>query len=229
LVINDGSYEIGPGNVAGPAVLGALTIAGGGTPIAKFDLTNSAAIINYTFAPPEMVIRSQVLAGRGSSGLGATWTGQGITSSAAAVANATDPDSRSVAYANNGTLPLGRYGGFRGQGVLPTSILLAYTRTGDANLDGVVNDDDVTIVGASYAPGVPNPSWAFGDFDYNGFVDDDDVTLLGVFYDPSTPPLVAPAGDDAISQTVAVPEPGTIVLLLIAAIAIAVTRCRRKR
>jgi hypothetical protein len=53
-----------------------------------------------------------------------------------------------------------------------TSVLIAYTRTGGANLDGLVNDDDVTIVGANYAPGVPNANWAMGDFDYNGFVDD---------------------------------------------------------
>jgi hypothetical protein len=63
------------------------------------------------------------------------------------------------------------------------------TRTGDANLDGVVNDDDVTILGATYAPGVPQPHWALGDFDYNGFVDDDDVTLLGALYDPAAAPL----------------------------------------
>jgi hypothetical protein len=57
------------------------------------------------------------------------------------------------------------------------SILLAFTCTRDANFDGLVNDDDVTIMGATYAPGVPQPAWALGDFDYNGFVDDDDVTL----------------------------------------------------
>jgi hypothetical protein len=55
---------------------------------------------------------------------------------------------------------------------------MAFTRTGDANLDGVVNDDDVTIVGATYAPGAPNAVWALGDFDYNGFVDDDDDVTL---------------------------------------------------
>ena len=85
-------------------------------------------------------------------------------------------------------------------------------RTGDANLDGLVNDDDVTIVGAFYAPGVPNASWAMGDFDYNGFVDDDDVTLLGAFYDPSAAPLIAPAPAKESGVT-AVPEPGAMALL----------------
>jgi hypothetical protein len=94
-------------------------------------------------------------------------------------------------------MPLGPYTTFHGAPVDDTSILIAFTRTGDANLDGAVNDDDVTIVGATYAPGVPQPSWALGDFDYNGFVDDDDVTLLGAFYDPSAAPLnsaYSPAG-----------------------------------
>ena len=50
-----------------------------------------------------------------------------------------------------------------------------------------MNDDDVTIVGANYAPGIAKPFWTVGDFDYNGFVDDDDVTLLGAFYNPAGP------------------------------------------
>jgi hypothetical protein len=121
-------------------------------------------------------------------------------------------------------MPLGPYTTFRGQPVDATSILIAYTRTGDANLDGVVNDDDVTILGASYAPGVSQPSWALGDFDYNGFVDDDDVTLLGAFYDPSAPPFA--------TTIAAVPEPQTWVLVL-AVVATAcvrpVVRLRRRR
>jgi hypothetical protein len=56
----------------------------------------------------------------------------------------------------------------------------------------VVNDDDVTVVGATYAPSAANANWAAGDFDFNGFVDDDDVTLLGVFYEPPGPVGQAP-------------------------------------
>jgi hypothetical protein len=137
-------------------------------------------------------VRERVLSGRGGPGLGATWTGAGINSSAVAQANAAEPESRSISYAENSALPLGPYTTFRGQPVDSTSILIAYTRTGDANLDGLVNDDDVTIVGASYAPAVPQPSWALGDFDFNGFVDDDDVTLLGAFYNPQPPAGQAP-------------------------------------
>jgi hypothetical protein len=214
-------------------VTGALTIAvGGGAPTGKLDLTNNATIIDYTGTSPAAMLRQQILAGRGGPGLGAAWTGQGITSSAAAAAVATEPESRSVGYADNASLPLGPYTTFRGQTVDGTSVLVAYTRTGDANLDGVVNDDDVTIVGASYAPGVSNPTWALGDFDYNGFVDDDDVTLLGVLYDPSAAPLTNPPaepGTEGIAGGVAaVPEPATVTLLGVIFTVLATAAVRRR-
>ena len=215
LSIDAGTVAMAPGGMdANTSVLGSLTIAGGSTPTAKLDVNNNAAIINYTGTSPAATVRQQILAGRGAPGLGATWTGQGITSSAAAAANAADAESRSVGYAENSALPLGPYTTFRGQPVDDTSLLMAFTRTGDANLDGVVNDDDVTIVGATYAPGVPQPHWALGDFDFNGFVDDDDITLLGVFYDPTAAPLITPA-PAAAGGVAAVPEPGTLTLLLI--------------
>jgi hypothetical protein len=228
LSINSGTVAIAPGGTpASTSVLSTLSIDGGATPTAKLDLNNNAAIVNYTGTSPAATIRQQILAGRGGSGLGKSWNGQGITSSAAAAA---EPESRSVGYAENSTLPLGPYTTFRGQPVDDTSMLMAFTRTGDANLDGVVNDDDVTIVGASYAPGVAGASWATGDFDYNGFVDDDDVTLLGVFYDPGAAPLVAPAQPGA-SGVAAVPEPGTVALLLFGLIGILLVRtvCRKPR
>jgi hypothetical protein len=189
-------------------VSGGFSIATGAT----FDLTDNAAIIDYPEAgpSPDAAIREQIISGRDGARLGATWNGQGITSSTAATANATDAESRSVGYAENSAMPLGALTTFRGQPVDATSVLITFTRTGDANLDGLVNDDDVTIVGATYAPGVSQPSWAFGDFDYNGFVDDDDVTLLGAFYNPSAPPLaVTPA--EAVA---AVPEPASWLLAL---------------
>jgi hypothetical protein len=142
-------------------VSGAFSIA----PTARLDLSDNAAIVDYAGVSPVAVVREKILSGRGGSGLGATWTGTGITSSTAEAANQTQPESRSLGYAENATLPLGALTMFHGAPVASTSILIAFTRTGDANLDGVVNDDDVTILGATYAPGVPQPSWAHGEFD----------------------------------------------------------------
>jgi hypothetical protein len=203
LTIGGGTVAVAAsGTNAGVSVVNTLSIAGDATPTAKLDLANNAAIVDYTGTSPVATIRQQITAGRGGPGLGKTWNGQGITSNAAAAAAA---ESRSVGYAENSALPLGAYTNFRGQTVDNTSVLMAFTRTADANLDGIVNDDDVTIVGASYAPATAGASWATGDFDYNGFVDDDDVTLLGVFYDPSAPPLAAP-----VSAVAAIPEPATV-------------------
>ena len=229
------ALNVGPGATAtitdgGPKnlVTGALSIAGGGTPTGKLDLTNNAAIIDYSGASPAATIRQQILAGRGGPGLGATWTGQGITSSAAAAANAADPELRSVGFAENAAMPLGPVTTFHGQPADDTSVLMAFTRTGDANLDGVVNDDDVTIVGATYAPGVPQPSWALGDFDYNGFVDDDDVTLLGAFYDPTAVASFNPLAGPGASAVATVPEPQSLALAALAAAIIAFAAWRGK-
>jgi uncharacterized delta-60 repeat protein len=196
----------GPGAPGQASVLTSLNIATGAT----LDITDNALVIDYTDASPAATIREKILAGRGGAGFGASWTGAGINSSAAAAANAQEPESRSVAYAENGALPLGPYTTFRGQPVDNTSVLIVYTRTGDANLDGLVNDDDATILGAAYAPGVPQPSWSLADFDYNGFVDDDDATLLGAFYQRSNP-AAAPANanvqnDLNLASTNASPE-----------------------
>ena len=226
LTINAGKAAIAPGG-AQASVLGALTIAGTAqAPTAQLDVSG-ALVLDYTGPSPEEGIRQRILAGRGGPSFGASWSGMGINSSVAAAAQATDPESRSVAYVENATLPLGPYTNFHGQAVDDTSVLVALTRTGDATLDGVVNDDDVTIIGATYAPGVPQPSWALGDFDYNGFVDDDDITLLGVFYDPSAVPL-APALEGGGSLA-AVPEPSTLALLALACLSLAVAGARHWR
>jgi hypothetical protein len=160
---------------------------------ATLDIGDGALVIEYNGDSPLDAIRAGILSGRGGAGLGATWNGSGITSSAAAQANLLDPESRSVGFAENAALPLGPYTTFRGQSIDDTALIIAYTRTGDANLDGLVNDDDVTIVGVTYAPTETRSHWALGDFDFNGFVDDDDVTLLGVFFDSAGGLPMSPA------------------------------------
>jgi hypothetical protein len=239
LTVNGGTLAIAQsGTEPGVSVVTALTIAGDSTPSGKLDVTNNAVIVDYPAAgpSPDATIRAQIIAGRGGSGLGKTWNGQGITSSQAAA----DPvNSMSVGYAVNGTMPLGALATFRGQAVDASSVLMRYTRTGDANLDGMVNDDDVTIVGANYAPGFAKPRWDLGDFDYNGFVDNNDVTLLGVFYNPSATPLNPPvatgdsrwradSGASSIGVAQAVPEPATAILAISALIVAGIGRRRRR-
>ncbi|MCI0632235.1 MAG: pentapeptide repeat-containing protein, partial [Phycisphaerales bacterium] len=194
---------------------------------ATLDIADNAVIIDYGDASPVAAVRERLVSGRGAAGGGGTWTGTGISSSTIGSVNGEQAELYSIAYADNTSLPLGPYAMFHGVPVDSTSILVALSRTGDANLDGVVSDDDVTIVGAAYAPGVPQPAWALGDFDYNGFVDDDDVTLLGAFYDPAAA-LISPS-PQMDSVVAAVPEPSSLVLIAIACCAVAICALGRKK
>ena len=127
-------------------------------PIPTVDVGAGGFVIDYPIGGlnPTQETCARILTGRGGVGIGnATWKGPGINSSAAK----NDPNAFSVAYADNATLPLGSYATFRGQPVDNSTVLVRFTRTGDANLDGVVNNDDVTIVGANYAPGFAKPHW----------------------------------------------------------------------
>ena len=64
-------------------------------------------VIDYTGASPNSTIRSLLIAGRNVAGYGgATWTGNGITSSNAA---AQPSDYVELGYAENSDLPLGSY------------------------------------------------------------------------------------------------------------------------
>jgi hypothetical protein len=165
--------------------VGSLAIAQNGT----LDVTNNGFVLDYAstltsyeVAGLEAMVRDLILRGRGSMGLNPTWTGTGITSSTAAGAS---QNSRAVGYGVNGSLPLGQKTSFLGQSVDASSILVRFTVTADFNLDGTVNDDDVSILNTYYKPGLFRPYWAFGDADYSGFIDNDDGTLLGGYYGQS--------------------------------------------
>jgi len=82
--------------------------------------------------------------------------------------------------------------------------IVAWAAYGDANLDGLVNSTDVSLVngGARFNLGGP-VTWAQGDFNYSNTVNSTDISLLngtGLFGAGSYLP-VAPAGGQATSTT----------------------------
>ncbi len=177
-----------------------LTIASTG----KLDLADNALILNYSAASPLSTIKSYLITGRGGTDFGmASWNGPGIDSSVAA---AQDGVSFAIGYVENSFLPnlgVASYNTFMGQTVDSTSILVRYTRGADATLDGVVDSDDVTLVGLNYNSSGTG-DWFLGDFDYDGKCDSDDVTMLGLLYNPSAPPL-----NGAFSNQMIAAESGT--------------------
>lgn len=218
-----------------------LSLTGSGT----LDLNDNKLVVMYGTTPtPINAIKTAVQAGRGGTDFAnAPWNGAGINSTSASAAGGGDGISFAIGYVDNSFLPnvgLASFTSFGGQTVDSASVLVRYTRGADANLDGLVNGDDVTIVGTDFNAGGTG-EWFLGDFDYDGICDGDDVTVLGALYDPTAPPL---SGAELTAQygsgfatafergrqlgPANVPEPSSLMVLGIGAAAL-LKRSRRGR
>ncbi len=144
----------------GGQTFSSLSIAGGGV----LDLSNNHIYIDYGASDPTATIAGYIRSGYN----GGNWNGSGIISSSA------------------GTLTGGlRYGvgwadGADGavSGLSSGQIELKYTLLGDANLDGVVNGSDFSILAANF--GLGNTNWDQGNFFYGSSVNGSDFTALAV-------------------------------------------------
>jgi subtilase family serine protease len=165
-------------------VTSSLSITGTGVDMGVLDLTNNAAIINYATGSPLSAVQALIEDGRNSG----VWTGKGITSSNAAADRAAHGlETTAVGYADNASLLI-PYNQFAGQPVGRNAVLLRYTVMGDADLNGVVNDDDVGILNLYYDDGATTGhDWQQGDFNFDGKVNDDDAGILGLFYGSTVP------------------------------------------
>jgi len=184
--------DIGPGGsvtVANAATHShrALLIANGLSiaPTGKLDLGSNDMLLHSGNLPT----LSNELSSGYSNG---TWTGAGISSSAAAV----DPShltTLGMLLNNNGAeSPIysstpGSLGLFDGLSPLVTDILIKYTWYGDANLDGKVDGSDYSRIDSgavTHATG-----WYNGDFNYDGVINGSDYTLIDNAYNSQGPSL----------------------------------------
>ena len=169
--------------------------------------------------------------GAASSGF---WNGtNGIMSSSAAT---NGQSILAVGYIDNS---VSTYNTFRGVALDNTNYsqtIFATTYYGDANLDGVVNGDDYTLLAQTEQADVTGVTsaitggpvqWVDGDFNGDGVVNGDDYTLLAQTQQAHLPPLyAAPTVVGAAAGVVAVPEPGTLGLLAAALCGLAMIRKR---
>jgi hypothetical protein len=113
---------------------------------------------------------------------------------------------------------------FDGAAVDENAVLVKYTYVGDTDFDGAVTSGD--LLSSTFGFKHHIAQWQFGDFDYNPAGTDSGDLLSAVFsfhHASGDPQGIGPSaevfGGDA--QPVGVPEPGTLVLGLLATIGLA--------
>jgi hypothetical protein len=141
-----------------------------------------------------------------------------------------------LGYADNGVLELPS---FSGQTIPPgdyTQLLVKYTYSGDANLDGKVDVLDLGALATHWQQSAP---WTGGDFDYNGSVDVNDLGLLASNWQAGVTAVAKPtdgypwAFANALAAlglpNVAVPEPATLGLSVVGLFMLVGRRRRMRR
>jgi hypothetical protein len=116
---------------------------------------------------------------------------------------------------------------FMGQEIDDTSLLIRYTRDGDANLDGAVDLLDFNRLALNF--GQSEKLWSDGDFNYDGAIDLLDFNLLagnfGLSAGARADGIVDPADWAALAAVV--PEPIAIGSSVAVMLALSVARRRR--
>lgn len=207
---------------SGASSVGSLTINANST----LDITNNHIFINYgSGSDPMSTIYSYLKSGFN----GNHWNGPGIVSSTAQSPTSGHYYGIGFSDGQDGVV----------SGLSSGQIELKYTLLGDANLDGVVNGSDYSILAANFGSGDTN--WDQGNFLYTSAVNGSDYSALAANFgqgdsgadvavsasDIAALDAFAAANDLPVPTIGAVPEPGSTTLL--AAVTIAVLTRRRKR
>jgi hypothetical protein len=197
----------------------ALTITGSG----KLDLANNRLVVDYdpAAASPITSVRAALVSGCANG----AWNGPGIDSAGIAA-------GRSLGYAEAADV-LGTSGGSFGAATVDGSaVLVRYTLSGDATLDGAVDFNDLVNLAQNYNTAtVEGSGWYRGDFNYDGTVDFNDLVKLAQNYNAALPgePIAGVPSDfagDLAAAFASVPEPSSLSFLA-AGVLLAVRRRRQ--
>ncbi len=140
-------------------VINSLTISGNGV----MDITNNHFFIDYgSGSDPVSTIAGYIKSGYN----GGAWNGPGIISSTAQTP--TNGFKYGVGWADGADGIV--------SGISSGQIEIKYTLLGDANLDGVVNGSDFSILAANFGKGVTN--WDQGNFLFSSSVNGSDFSAL---------------------------------------------------
>jgi hypothetical protein len=162
-------------------VAGALDL----DPAARFDLTNNAMVVDYATNTVLPDVRSAIVSGYNAGGT--RWGGSQLTSSSAA-----GDAGAAIGYAEASDVLSPTGGTFCGQSVDGSAVLVAFTRAGDADLSGAVDNADFMRLKAHF--GQTPASWSQGDSDYDNAATFADFQRLELNFGTGTPAPVASAG-----------------------------------
>jgi hypothetical protein len=195
---------------------GTLTITNTGT----LDVTNTQ--LSMSFASPQSDPVKTIVGYLTSGYNGGAWTGTGIDSSTAAAGSS--GRTLAVGYADGNT-------DFNTPAA-PNQILVKYTLSGDANLDGLVNFNDLVAVIQNFNKA--GTDWAHGNFLYGASTNFNDLVAVVQNFNKTLIPAGSSGESDGGSTIqliggtdVQLPEPSAIALAAIAT-AGALSRRRRK-
>jgi hypothetical protein len=206
----------------GTTTLTALAIQTGAT----LDITNNTVEINYGSPANTPVAAIAAALARGYAG--GSWTGTGINSSTAA-AGSGGTEVFSIGYADGNV--------DADTAAAANQVVIKFTLAGDALLNGIVNFNDLLVVGQHL--NTTGNDWAEGNFTYDpaGAVTFNDLDIVGqnlnqslaldegVQEGGSTIPLGLSASIATGETSAALPDPGVATLALL----VAGTLLRRRR
>jgi hypothetical protein len=213
--LNVANLTVGGGSVqlsgTAPSTVKSVTATAG-----NLDVNTAKVVVDYTGSGSAAgSVRTALIAGFN----GGDWNGATGIKSTAAFGDAND--LHAIGYADNADLGVANWPDAGGQAVPASSVLVKYTYYGDADLNGKVDADDYFRIDSNYnKSGDAVKKWVNGDFNYDDQINGDDFMLIDQAYAGQGLALSV-----AISGVNAVPEPASIGMLGLGALALG----RRRR
>ncbi len=221
LTISEGRIRLSPGGNKAIRTT-SLDIA----PAARMNLYDNDLVVDYAGASP--IGQWNGTAYTGVTGLiatgrnGGAWDGNGIITSMTDAAAATQRTTLAIVEASAALdLSGSETRGWNGLTVDATSVLVMYTYTGDADVNGVIDGDDYFRIDSNITKPGATPGYFNGDFNLDGVLSGDDYLLIDANFDAQGAP---PA---ELTHVSAVPEPVAALWGVLPALLSVRTRRRR--